>query len=261
MSGLGRYESEEKDGLSFGHFGRFYGDEPAAAAAEPLTTREQTPPEPPPRPVVAEPRQAEADQNLLREALGRGIRGPRRLTDIVFFARHPALKENPAWANDGALLDEWRQIRDTLVVPMVRQRFAPRRPVVRYRRVPPMRFNGPPQFSFGYFAAPPVCDVARSDLQSISTDIQLINNELRKGAGASATRMALKKNLLDLDVNGMISSLDSYIASGCCEPGLKTLESQVNALPWPLTVIATKARLVGEIVAAQLRARKDFKHC
>lgn len=265
MSGLGqRYETEEKDGLSFGYFGRFYGAEPAPAQAEPAATPEPPPtPEPHPKPTATEPRPVEADQNLVREALSRGIRAPRRLTDIVFFARHPALKEDPAWANDGALLDEWRQIRDTLVRPLMPQRFAPRRRVVRYRRVAPMRFNGPPPFGFGYFAAPPVCAAARSDLKSISFDIELINNELKKGAAKSARRLALKESLLDLDVNGMISSLDSYIVSGCCEPALKTLESEVKALPWPLTVTvtATKAKLVGEIVAAQLRARKDFKHC
>jgi hypothetical protein len=262
MNGFGqRYEAEEKNGLSFGYYGGFYGDEPAEAPAEPAVTPEQKPPEPEPRPSVTEPRTVEADQNLVHEAISRGIRGPRRLTDIVFFARHPTLKENPSWANDGALLDEWRQIRDRLVAPLVRQRFAPRRRMVRYRRVAPRRFSGPPQYGFGYFAAPPLCNAARTDLQSISFDIQLINNELKKGAGGSATRMALKKKLLELDVDGMIGALNSYIASGCCEPALKTLESEVKALPWPLTVITTKAKLVGEIVAAQLRARKDFQHC
>ena len=266
MSGLGqRYEPEEKEELSsvyYSPFAGFYGDEPVGPPAEPTVSPEKKPPEPEPRPVVNAPRPIEADENLVREAISRGIRGPRRLTDMVFFARHPSQKENPAWANDGALLDEWRQIRDRLVLPLMRQRFAPRRRIVRYRRVaPPVRLNGPPHAGFGYFAAPPVCNAARTDLQSISFDIEIINNELKKGAGASATRMALKKRLLELDVDGMIGALDSYIASGCCEPALKTLESEVNALPWPLPVISTKAKLVGQIVAAQLRARKDHKHC
>lgn len=266
MSGLGqRYEPEEKDELSSGYYGGFagfYGDEPAGPPAEPAISREQRPLEPEPRPAVTAPRPIEADENLVREALNRGIRGPRWLTDIVFFARHPSLKENPAWVSDGALLDEWRQIQVRLVLPLMRQRFAPRRRIVRYQRVAPMRLNGPPDAGFGYFAAPPpICNAARTDLQSISFDIEIINNELKKGAGASATRMVLKKQLLELDVDGMIGALDSYIASGCCEPALKTLESEVNALPWPLTVISTKAKLVGHIVAAQLRAPKDFKHC
>lgn len=272
MSGLGqRYEPEEKEELSsvyYRGFAGFYGDEPAQPQPGPAVTPEPRPSEPEPRPTVTAPgptvtapRPIEADENLVREAISRGIRGPRRLTDMVFFARHPSQKENPAWANDGALLDEWRQIRDRLVLPLMRQRFAPRRRIVRYRRVAPMRFNGPPHAGFGYFAAPPVCSAARTDLQSISFDIEIINNELKKGAGASATRMALKKRLLELDVDGMIGALDSYIASGCCEPALKTLESEVNALPWPLPVISTKAKLVGQIVAAQLRARKDHRYC
>ena len=197
----------------------------------------------------------------MREALSRGIRSPRRLTDIIFFARHPELKENPAWANNGALLDEWRQIRERLVVPEMRQRFAPHPRIVRYRRIRPARFHGPSPVGFGYFAAPPVCESARRDLETIAFDVKIINNELAKGAGLSPTRLSLKQDLLNLDVNSMISSLDSHIASGCCEPALKTLEADVKAMTWPPLVAATKSKLITQIVAAQDRARKDFKHC
>lgn len=152
VSGLGqRYEAEEKEGLSFGYYGGYggmYGDEaPAESRPEPAPVPapqpEQRPASPAPGPVIAEPRSIEADQGLLREALSRGVRSPRGLTDIIFFARHPALKENPAWANDGALLDEWRQIRERLVVPAVRQRFAPRRPMFRPRRLRSVRLGQP----------------------------------------------------------------------------------------------------------------------
>jgi hypothetical protein len=161
MSGLSqRYEAEEKDGLSFGYYGRYGGlyddgaqqTEPETAPA-PAQEPEQAPAQPETRPAAAEqraaePRSVEADQGLLREALSRGIRSPRRLTDIIFFARHPDLKDNPAWSNDGALLDEWRQIRERLVVPEMRQRFAPRSRIVRYRRARPMRLHGPAHFGF-----------------------------------------------------------------------------------------------------------------
>jgi hypothetical protein len=274
MSGVGqRYEAEEKDGLSFGYYGRYgglYGDEaqqtqPETAPA-PAPEPEQAPAQPEARPAVAEqrsaePRSVEADQGLLREALSRGIRSPRRLTDLIFFARHPDLKENPAWANDGALLDEWRQIRERLVVPEMRQRFAPHPRIVRYRRIRPARLHGPSHFGFGYFAAPPVCEAARRDLDTIAFDVKIINNELAKGPGLSPRRLSLKQDLLNLDVDSMISSLDSHIASGCCEPALKTLETDVKALTWPALVATTKSKLITEIIAAQGRARKDFKHC
>ena len=276
ISGLGqRYEAEEKDGLGFGYYGGFgyglYGDDGQPAqpesASAPAQEPEQAPAQPEARPVAeqrpvtAESRSLEADQGLLREALSRGIRSPRRVTDIIFFARHPQLKENPAWANNGVLLDEWRQIRERLVVPEMRQRFAPHPRIVRYRRLRTAPLHGPSHFGFGYFAAPPVCESARRDLETIAFDVKIINNELAKGAGLSPTRLSLKQDLLNLDVNSMINSLDSHIASGCCEPALKTLEADVKAIAWPPLVAATKSKLITQIVAAQDRARKDFKHC
>ena len=273
-TGLGqRYEAEEKDGLGFGYYGGYgygrYGDEEQQSDAESAPAPAPVPEPPRPearpvaeqRPIAAESRSPEADQGLLREALSRGIRSPRRLTDIIFFARHPELKENPAWANNGALLDEWRQIRERLVVPEMRQRFAPHPRIVRYRRIRPARFHGPSPVGFGYFAAPPVCESARRDLDTIAFDVRIINNELAKGAGLSPKRLSLKQDLLNQDVDSMISSLDSHIASGCCEPALKTVEADVNSMPWPALVAATKSKLITQIIAAQDRARKDFKHC
>jgi len=159
------------------------------------------------------------------------------------------------------LLDEWRQIRERLVVPEMRRRLAPHPRMVRYRRLRPTRLHGPAHFGFGYFAAPPVCEAARRDLDTIAFDVRIINNELAKGPGLSPRRLSLKQDLLNLDVDSMISSLDSHIASGCCEPALKTLEADVKALAWPALVAATKSKLITEILAAQGRARKDFKHC
>jgi len=273
-TGLGqRYEAEEKDGLGFGYYGGYgygrYGDEEQQSEAEsapapapvPEPARTEARPVAEQRPIAAESSSPEADQGLLREALSRGIRSPRRLTDIIFFARHPELKENPAWANNGALLDEWRQIRERLVVPEMRRRFAPHPRIIRYRRISAARFHGPPHFGFGYFAAPPVCESARRDLDTIAFDVKIINNELAKGAGLSPRRLSLKQDLLNQDVDSMISSLDSHIASGCCEPALKTVEADVNSMPWPALVAATKSKLITEIIAAQDRARKDFKHC
>jgi len=123
------------------------------------------------------------------------------------------------------------------------------------------RLHGFPNNGLGYFAAPPVCDTARRDLAAVASDLNLINNELARGPGASPARLSLKRQLLESDVNGMIRALDSYIASGCCEPALKTLETEIQALPWPIIVVPTRLRLLKEIIAAQDRARKDSQHC
>jgi hypothetical protein len=231
--------------------------EPGPAPAEQQSPTDQ-------KPSAPEPSREEADLRLIRESLSRGIRNSKRLTDIVFFARHPDRKGNPSWASDTALFNEWRQIRDELVLPEFRRSIRARpRPRVIYRPRPTRRgrLHGYPGFGLGYFGAPPVCGAARRDLTAITDDLRLVNNELAKGPGASAAKLTLKRQLLDLDVDGMIRSLDSYIASGCCEPSLKTLESEINALSWPMLVVPTKARLVSGILAAQDRARKDLKHC
>jgi hypothetical protein len=250
------------------------GEEQPAEAAPEAPVQELPPPEAGPPPEPAQPTTAppdqrpstpdtDADLQAIRSALSQGIRNPKRLTDLVFFARHPDRKGNPNWMNEPGLFDEWRQIRQELVLPEMHRssRLRPPAPRVIYRTRRPMRsrLHGYP--GFGYFAAPPVCDPSRRDLNAIADDLKLINNELARGAGASPHRMNLKRQLLDSDVDGMIHALDSYIASGCCEPSLKTLESEINALPWPLLVVPTKLRLAAGIVAAQGRARKDFTHC
>ena len=250
---------------SFGYYGD--DDTPAAAEPEPPADTDRQPAQPEQRPVAAEQRPTSTesrpviDERVLRDAIGHGIRNPRRLTDILFFARHADLRSSTTWANDAALLDEWRQIKNDIVIPELRRSVVPRyRPVVR-RRMRHPRLHGFPNNGLGYFAAPPVCDTARRDLAAVASDLNLINNELARGPGASPARLSLKRQLLESDVNGMIRALDSYIASGCCEPALKTLETEIQALPWPIIVVPTRLRLLKEIIAAQDRARKDSQHC
>ena len=239
--------------------------------SQPEPAHQQEPSPPPPsregaptesKPQTADQNRLEADLRLIRESLSRGIRNLKRLTDIVFFDRHPNLKDSSAWSSDSALFDEWRQIREEIVLPEFRRSVRSRpRIVYRYRPRPVRRrgLHGYP--GLGYFAAPPVCDAARRDLEAVGDDLKLIQRELARGAGASPTRLNLKRQLLDLEVDGMIRSLDAYIATGCCEPSLQVLESEIHGLGWPPLTIPTKTRLVGEIVAARARARKDFKHC
>ena len=194
---------------SFGYYGD--DDKPATAEAEPPAETDHQPTEPEPKPVATEQRPTSTEsrpvideQRILRDAIGHGIRSPRRVTDIIFFARHADLKGSTTWANDAALLDEWHQIRNDIVIPELRRSRVPRFMPLRHRRLRHPRFHGFPNFGLGYFAAPPICETARRDLAAVATDLNLINNEPARGPGASPARLSLKRQLLDSDVNGMI---------------------------------------------------------
>jgi hypothetical protein len=212
-------------------------------------------------PVTTAPSSPEAEQELIQDALRNGIRNPWQLTDVVFFARHPGRKGTPIKPDETELLSERQHIRLKMVLPALRQLRSLRRLPIRPFLMRPRRIRRVARFGFAGVPADPVCGAARADLATIAGDLTLVNNELAKGARASARRLDLKKKLLDLDVEGMVSALDSYIATGCCEPSLKVLESEVKALPWHVTVVPILSRLLREIAAAQGRARKDFKHC
>lgn len=184
------------------------------------------------------------DQQVVQDAIRRGVRNLRQLTAAIFFARHPAQRA------------EWVAIRDRIARPALQQLpFVNRPPVNGPRR------NGFSRFGLGEPQPTPLCEPAKSDLSTVATDLNFLNRELGKGAGASRVRVELRKRLLDLDADFVIRSLDSYIQSGCCEGQLKTLESEVNGLPWPVSAGATKAKLAKAIIAAQEKARKDRKHC
>ena len=230
------------------------GVQPAPAQAAPAPTPET------PRP-SAPTSSPEAEEELIQEALRSGVRNPWQLVDIVFFARHPNRKGTPIKPEETDLVTERRHIRVSMVLPALRQLMSLRRISVPRRIVRPRRVRRFARFGFAGVPAPPVCGAARADLATIAGDLTLVNNELAKGSGASAYRLSLKRQLLDLDVDGMISALDAYIATGCCEPSLKTLESEVKALPWHVLVVPTLSKLLKEITAAQGRAKKDLKHC
>ncbi|HKY46080.1 MAG TPA: hypothetical protein VJM50_23520 [Pyrinomonadaceae bacterium] len=110
-------------------------------------------------------------------------------------------------------------------------------------------------------AAAPVCDPATKPVETLSSYIEWLNNELRKGAQRSATRLAAKRRLVALEAEAIVRSLDAFILAGCCEPALKTLESQVRALPWPAEAAPVRIRLLSAIIAAQGRARKNVESC
>ena len=210
----------------------------------------------------AQPSSPDAEQELIQEALRSGIRNPWQLVDVVFFARHPGRKSTPIKPNETELLSERQHIRLRMVLPALRQLMSLRRPPIRRRIVVrPRRMRRAGRLGFAGVPSSPVCGAARRDLTAVELDIDLINREVARGAGASARRLDLKKRLLDSDVNGMIRSLDAYIATGCCEPSLKTLAAEVNSLPWHVSVVPIRMKLQREIIAAQGRARRDTTHC
>jgi hypothetical protein len=89
------------------------------------------------------------EQTLFQHAVRRGIRNPRQLSNIIFFARHPSRRRSPIASNEGALIAEWRQIRERIVLPALQQMFGPPNGVVRDPRVELPRLHGSARFGFG----------------------------------------------------------------------------------------------------------------
>jgi hypothetical protein len=85
----------------------------------------------------AGPQTSSNEQAVLQDAFKRGIRNPRRLSNIIFFARHPSRGGIPLQANEVGLIAEWWQIRERIVLPALRQMFAPRYGAIRRRVVRP----------------------------------------------------------------------------------------------------------------------------
>jgi hypothetical protein len=108
----------------------------------------------------------------------------------------------------------------------------------------------------------PACAAAAHDLEFLADSIKWLNNELSKPT-PSTTRVRLLKDLVRVNTEVVIDNLAAYIAAGCCEPSLKTLEAQVSALPWPADpdVQVQRAKLIDAIRKAQEKARKNFEHC
>jgi peptidoglycan hydrolase-like protein with peptidoglycan-binding domain len=108
----------------------------------------------------------------------------------------------------------------------------------------------------------PKCEVAAYDLETLQDYLRWLANELSKPA-PDPRRLGNLRELVRIQVDSIIANLDHYIAAGCCEPSLKTLEAQVNILPWPAdsTAQAQRVRLIQAIKQAQENARRDFQHC
>jgi hypothetical protein len=61
-----------------------------------------------------------SDALAIRLAIQRGVRDENRLTDTVFFARHPERRNQRLQPSERALIQEWLGIRDRLVRPALR---------------------------------------------------------------------------------------------------------------------------------------------
>jgi hypothetical protein len=81
-----------------------------------------------------------SEQAVLQDALRRGIRNPRRLANILFYTRHPSRLGTPILANEAALIAEWRQILEQIVLPALGQTPGPpNTPVAPFTVRPPRR--------------------------------------------------------------------------------------------------------------------------
>lgn len=65
----------------------------------------------------------------IRLAIQRGVRDENRLTDTVFYARHPERRNQRLQSHERPLIQEWLDIRDRLVRPALRAIPAPAAPV------------------------------------------------------------------------------------------------------------------------------------
>ena len=115
-------------------------------------------------------------------------------------------------------------------------------------------------YGFAESAASP-CEPAKGELGILSDNIKWLNNELSKGAQADAKKLAAQRRLVFLEVEVIIKALDTYIAAGCCEQQLRTLEADASGLNWPGEAQPLRKKLVFAIMDAQMRAKKDTKHC
>ena len=207
----------------------------------------------------------ETEQELLQNAIARGGRMVAELTALIFFRRHPN-QGSVARANETALINEWAQIQNRVVLPALPQRLAVGNSSVR---------NGPPpppgpglSLRLGEQLGPSrVCEPAANDVAILADAIKWLNNELARPPTPlgktqrslerkqwSVRRSILKKRLVTAALQVIIDSLDSYIQSGCCAPQLKALEADIKALPWPADFEGFKVWVVNEVVAAQKKA-------
>jgi hypothetical protein len=118
------------------------------------------------------------------------------------------------------------------------------------------------RYASAHQASAPLCEAAQGEFTRFSETVGWLDNELKK-ATPDAERLRLKRELVRIGVDRLLADLPGYIAQGCCEPHLQTLEQQVRQLPWHAGDPSTqdRDRLIRAIQAQQRRARTDYEHC
>jgi hypothetical protein len=89
------------------------------------------------------------DQSVVNDQMVRGVRDENKLTDAVFYDRHPDWKGKSLKNANLSLRQEWIQIRDSVVRPTLKNPSAPSPSVVPVRPVPAAPATPPSQGSFG----------------------------------------------------------------------------------------------------------------
>jgi hypothetical protein len=163
------------------------------------------------------------EMGLLDPPFPRGTLDENHLTNLIFHTSHPERHLAPLKKGEDALMREWKQIRERLVGPALRQA--------------------------------PLCEASGPDLERLADYLRWSNGELKKKT-PDAKRLGHLKTLVRLQVKLISQSLGAYIKTGCSEPNLETLRLLVQALPWPkdTEVQAQRAILIGSIQEAQKNA-------
>src|SRR5688572_22702135 len=77
----------------------------------------------------------------------------------------------------------------------------------------------------------PVCEAAAHNLEKLKTSLKMFKKETEK-TYSDPKRLKALGSLVGGDAQDLADRLADYIEGGCCEEELKTLEAQVQALPW-----------------------------
>jgi hypothetical protein len=114
----------------------------------------------------------------------------------------------------------------------------------------PRRLSGPPLGDFD--TPPPRCAAAELDVFLLNAILKRLQSKPRDPKLLDLLKKAVKSTL---------KALPTFVEQGCCEPGLKSLEADVQSMPWPAGQGPLRKQLVDAIRATQQLAKKDFKHC
>jgi hypothetical protein len=103
------------------------------------------------------------DQSVVNDQMVRGVRDENKLTDAVFYDRHPDWKGKSLKNATLSLRQEWIQIRDSVVRPTLKNPSAPPPSVAPVTPVPAAPATPPSQGSFGNSTFPNVLKYSPAD--------------------------------------------------------------------------------------------------